>query len=498
MAVRYQQLPEREDEGEGEVGEDATTEKKRRIGGRSNSLESQETRRMNKLELAPLDISPRSGGQASPYPTSENESKYSSVPSERARGEGTSLASYQSPTKALDPTDGENIESTVRTSHSSPAKVQRPQCSQLDGGLKLHDYVVDERQNLAECFQTYQIQDFMLSPERAHLKESARRLGQDPASHRSPMLSPNSRAADFSFRNRAVVQLRDLRIRRGWENAYDVMDPAEARAMEEAISFVSPVQNQVLRRGKMVEYMQQPQGGSPARDDELLNKSAYASNNQSLVLPAGPSHAYPITPRRRAEQVKAARDRTRGQLKSLVASSEHSSHYRQSVTPKAHGRSVTPKSLSKGKYSEGLDGSAGEMRRSQLERSRDRMGSTQPLVRALSASEGDLSGRSRGDLPQIDVSGGGSTSSGSQCPPPDDADAQTFLATHLLFSHLMAFDSKKNTLSQLDRTPESVLGARIRTRSRQAPSGVGASRAGSPDASRLRGRSPNPSLQRQS
>ena len=213
---------------------------------------------MNKLEITPLDISPRSENHVSHYETSDRESHYSSVPSERVQGETATIQSssylhqsnrsYQSPSKVMDPTDGENIESTVRTSHSSPVKVQRPQFSNLDDKLKLHDYVVDERQNLAECFQTYQIHDFMLSPERSHLKASARNMGQ---SYRSPLLSPGS----FSFRNRAAVQLRDLTKRRGFDNAYDIMDPQEVHAMEEAVNFVSPIQNQVLRKGKLVEFI---------------------------------------------------------------------------------------------------------------------------------------------------------------------------------------------------------------------------------------------------
>ena len=82
--------------------------------------------------------------------------------------------------------------------------------------------------------------------------------------------------------------------------------------------------------------------------------------------------------------------------------------------------------------------------------------------------------------------------------PPDDADVQTFVATHLLFSHLMAFDSKKNTLSQLENATTNVLGAKIRSQSRKQNSRVSPSRAGSPPGSRFGGRSPNVSMQRQS
>ena len=151
MSIAYKRLLEQEKTED--MYDDATTEKKPKMD--DNCLESQETRRMNKLEISPLDISPRSEQPLSPYESSDNESNYSSVPSERVAGDTNSIVSYASPNKAFDPIDGENIESTLRTSHSSPTKVQRPQYSNLNDKLKMHDYVVDERQNLVECFQTY-------------------------------------------------------------------------------------------------------------------------------------------------------------------------------------------------------------------------------------------------------------------------------------------------------------------------------------------------------
>ena len=312
----------------------------------------------------------------------------------------------------------------------------------------------------------------MLSPERAHLKDSARHMGQ---SYRSPYLSPSGN----SFRNRAAVQLRDLTKRKGFENAYDVRDAGEARkmeeearAIEEAINFVSPVMNQTLRKGKLFEVAQ-PQGGSPARDEEMLNMSSHWKSPALLIKPT--------TPRSQAK----SRARTREKLRSLVASSEHSSHYARSATPKSYSsqgkRTGTPSHFAEKKK-----------------------GSTQPLNQAQPlGSSGSSQFSDRDNFPQIDVvNDDRSDSQDSQLAVPvDDAEAQTFVATHLLFSHLMAFDSRKNTLSMLNQeAPKDVLGAKIRTKSRQlhgygrvSPSG-----GGSPDASFLRGRSPNASMQRQS
>ena len=82
---------------------------------------------MNKLEILDIASSPRSEEPMEHY-LEDNESNYSSVPSERVKGDTNSVdvQSAVSPSKHFDPTDGENIESTLRTSHSSPEKANYP------------------------------------------------------------------------------------------------------------------------------------------------------------------------------------------------------------------------------------------------------------------------------------------------------------------------------------------------------------------------------------
>ena len=77
MSAVYKTLLEAKED---DVLDDATTEKKNKVG--EDSLESQETRRMNKLEID-IGSSPRSVEPISRQMESDDESNYSSVPSER-------------------------------------------------------------------------------------------------------------------------------------------------------------------------------------------------------------------------------------------------------------------------------------------------------------------------------------------------------------------------------------------------------------------------------
>ena len=63
------------------------------------------------------------------------------------------------------------------------------------------------------------------------------------------------------LKNRAAISLRDLTKRKGFDNAYDVMDRVEAKIMEEEVDavkfhfpdYASPGQS--LVKGKMVEII---------------------------------------------------------------------------------------------------------------------------------------------------------------------------------------------------------------------------------------------------
>ena len=78
----------------------------------------------------------------------ESESSYQSVADENDEGNDLihSTCSIMTPelVRDLDPTNGENLESTILTSHSSPDKANRPRASSLRSKTRFHDYVAEE------------------------------------------------------------------------------------------------------------------------------------------------------------------------------------------------------------------------------------------------------------------------------------------------------------------------------------------------------------------
>ena len=78
----------------------------------------------------------------------ESESNYQSVADENDEENDLihSTCSIMTPelVRDLDPTNGENLESTILTSHSSPDKANRPRASSLRSKTRFHDYVAEE------------------------------------------------------------------------------------------------------------------------------------------------------------------------------------------------------------------------------------------------------------------------------------------------------------------------------------------------------------------
>ena len=78
----------------------------------------------------------------------ESESNYQSVAEENDEENDLihSTCSIMTPelVRDLDPTNGENLESTILTSHSSPDKANRPRASSLRSKTRFHDYVAEE------------------------------------------------------------------------------------------------------------------------------------------------------------------------------------------------------------------------------------------------------------------------------------------------------------------------------------------------------------------
>ena len=89
--------------------------------------------------------SPKSEGLQSQQMETDTESRYSSVPQENSYHSDHEVRSTRTPEVRRDPTDGENLESTLLTSHSSPPKANRPRCSSLNTKTRFQDYVADEQ-----------------------------------------------------------------------------------------------------------------------------------------------------------------------------------------------------------------------------------------------------------------------------------------------------------------------------------------------------------------
>ena len=139
MSNVYKTLVELEEKGE--ALDCQTTEKKNHVAG--ESLESLETHRMNNMEIDKFS-SPKSEGLRSQKIQTDSESKYSSVPEEAPDSNAQDVRSTMTPELKRDPTNGENLESTLLTSHSSPPKANRPRSSSLVTKTRFHDYVADE------------------------------------------------------------------------------------------------------------------------------------------------------------------------------------------------------------------------------------------------------------------------------------------------------------------------------------------------------------------
>ena len=76
----------------------------------------------------------------------ESESNYQSVSEENDKENDFihSTCSIMTPELVRDPIDGENLESIILTSHSSPEKANRPRASSLRSKTRFHDYVAEE------------------------------------------------------------------------------------------------------------------------------------------------------------------------------------------------------------------------------------------------------------------------------------------------------------------------------------------------------------------